>query len=133
MAASPKYADLSDSITSGLANIRKWYGKTDDTDAYFVCLGTRFFMPLILLMLNYIVVLDPNVKAAYAQNRWAARFFKEGMRSLEKVVRDISLNLSNIAHNVIYSSTSTSTRIPHLLRITKFCQHRVCVLWQLSL
>ena len=43
MAASPKYADLSDSITSGLANIRKWYGKTDDTDAYFVCLGTRFF------------------------------------------------------------------------------------------
>ena len=42
MATSPKYADLSDSITSGLANIRKWYGKTDDKDAYFVCLGTQF-------------------------------------------------------------------------------------------
>lgn len=43
MAASPKYADLSDSITSGLENIRKWYGKTDDTDAYFVCLGSQIF------------------------------------------------------------------------------------------
>ena len=65
-------------------------------------------MPLILLMPNYIVVLDPNVKAAYAQNRWAPCFFKEGMRSLEKVVRGISSNLSNIVHDVIYSSTSTS-------------------------
>ena len=109
MAMAPKFAKVSDSITSGLENIQKWYRKTDDTDAYFVCLGTQFFMPLILLMLNYIVVLDPNVKAAYAQNRWAFHFFKEGMRSLEKVVCDISLNLSNIAHDLIYSSTSTST------------------------
>ena len=43
MAASPKYVDLSDSIMSGLENIRKWYGKTDDTDAYFVCLGSQIF------------------------------------------------------------------------------------------
>ena len=48
MAASPKYADLSDSITSGLENIRKWYGKTDDTDAYFVCLGSRIFTPFMV-------------------------------------------------------------------------------------
>jgi hypothetical protein len=79
------------------------------TQMHILCaLVLDFFMPLILLMLNYIVVLDPNVKAAYAQNRWASHFFKEGMRSLEKVVPDISLNLSNIAHDVIYSSTSTS-------------------------
>lgn len=48
MAASPKYADLSDSITSGLDNIRKWYGKTDDTDAYFLCLGNQNFAPFIV-------------------------------------------------------------------------------------
>jgi len=47
MAASPKYADLSNSITSGLENIRKWYGKTDDTDAYFVCLGSQIFTPFM--------------------------------------------------------------------------------------
>jgi len=39
MAASPKFMDISSSITAGLENLRKWYGKTDDTDAYFICLG----------------------------------------------------------------------------------------------
>ena len=35
------------------------------------------------------VVLDPNVKAAYAKDRWATNFFKDGMKSLEKVVSSI--------------------------------------------
>ena len=43
IAASPKYADLSNSITLGLGNIRKWYGKTNDMDAYFLCLGNQNF------------------------------------------------------------------------------------------
>ena len=48
MAASLKYADLFDSITSGLDNIRKWYGKTYDTDAYFLCLGNQNFALFIV-------------------------------------------------------------------------------------
>ena len=43
MAASPKYVDLSNSITSGLDNIHKWYGKTDDMDGYFLCLSNQNF------------------------------------------------------------------------------------------
>ncbi|KAJ7453409.1 hypothetical protein FB451DRAFT_1185218 [Mycena latifolia] len=40
MAALPKFADMAPSIEAGLENIAKWYRKTDDTDVYFICLGT---------------------------------------------------------------------------------------------
>ncbi len=33
------FEELTDAIHSGLANIHKWYHRTDDTDVYFICLG----------------------------------------------------------------------------------------------
>ena len=96
MAASLKYADLSDSIMSGCENICKWYRKTDDTDAYFVCLGSQIFT--LHGISADILLHDLNVKAAYAQNRWALSFFKDGMHSLEKVVSDLGFYLLNVTH-----------------------------------
>lgn len=43
MAATEKYESVAPSISAGLANIHKWYGKTDDTDVYFVNLGKLSF------------------------------------------------------------------------------------------
>lgn len=43
MAGSVKFAGLTVAINAGLGNIHKWYGTTDDTDAYFVCLGNANF------------------------------------------------------------------------------------------
>lgn len=43
MAASEKFESMAPSITAGLANIYKWYGKTDDTDVYFINLGEFAF------------------------------------------------------------------------------------------
>ena len=41
-ASTPKFAELEDAIHSGLDNMNKWYQKTKDTDAYFICLGQCF-------------------------------------------------------------------------------------------
>jgi len=38
-ASTLRFAELHDAIHSGLENMNKWYQKTDDTDAYFICLG----------------------------------------------------------------------------------------------
>jgi hypothetical protein len=43
MANMLKFNDLTDAITHGLANLDKWYCKTDDTNAYFICLGKSCF------------------------------------------------------------------------------------------
>jgi hypothetical protein len=40
MAAIDRFADMKDSINCGLENLEKWYRKTNDTDVYFICLGT---------------------------------------------------------------------------------------------
>ena len=89
MATSSKFGSISPSIDAGLKNLSKWYRKTDDTSVYFVCLGT--FIVAFVTTATYLdlVVLDPNVKAAYAKDRWATNFFKDGMKSLEKVVSSI--------------------------------------------
>jgi len=39
MVDAPKFEELMDAIHSGLANVHKWYHRTDDTDVYFICLG----------------------------------------------------------------------------------------------
>ena len=39
MANVPKFHKLEDAINGGLGNLDKWYCKTNDTDAYFICLG----------------------------------------------------------------------------------------------
>lgn len=40
MAHALKFAEVSDAIGRGLANLKKWYRKVDETNAYFICLGT---------------------------------------------------------------------------------------------
>jgi hypothetical protein len=45
MAATDKFADMRDSINAGLANIAKWYSKTEETDVYFICLGVFLLNP----------------------------------------------------------------------------------------
>ena len=39
MAKHSRFYEISDAIHAGLGNLEKWYRKTDDTDAYFICLG----------------------------------------------------------------------------------------------
>ncbi|KIL54454.1 hypothetical protein M378DRAFT_92506 [Amanita muscaria Koide BX008] len=69
MANHPKSLDVEQSIHKGIENLDKWYNKVNDTDAYFICL-----------------VLDPNVKNAYALDKWDAESYAAGMVKLEKVV-----------------------------------------------
>jgi len=47
MADSDKFYEISDAIRAGTANLNKWYRKTDDTNAYFICLGMFAFVVLI--------------------------------------------------------------------------------------
>jgi len=39
MAAVPQYDKVHDALTEGLDNLAKWYKKTDNSMAYFTCLG----------------------------------------------------------------------------------------------
>jgi len=47
MANHPKFFEVEDAIRAGLDNLEKWYRKTDDTNAYFICLG--MFTSLLML------------------------------------------------------------------------------------
>ena len=40
MAAVPRYYKVCNALIAGLDNLAKWYKKTDDSTAYFICLGT---------------------------------------------------------------------------------------------
>ncbi|KAG2035041.1 ribonuclease H-like domain-containing protein [Suillus americanus] len=66
MVADEKFLSISDALEAGLENLDKWTQKTDDTDAYFICL-----------------VLDLNYKLEYAQSQWNDDAFNEGVKKLE--------------------------------------------------
>ncbi|KAJ6631849.1 hypothetical protein B0H10DRAFT_1937605 [Mycena sp. CBHHK59/15] len=83
MAATEKFVDMQDSINASLDNLEKWYGKTDDTDVYFICL-----------------MLDPNIKTAYAEESWNSVAFEEGMAKLEAMVRFKSDSLFTMVDHV---------------------------------
>jgi hypothetical protein len=40
MEINSEFAEISPAIRAGIDSLDKWYRKTDDTDAYFICLGT---------------------------------------------------------------------------------------------
>lgn len=50
MAVLPRFSKVRDAIEKALDNVVKWYDKTKDTNAYFICLGIIFilFHPFIL-------------------------------------------------------------------------------------
>ena len=43
MANLPEFSEVEHAIHKGLRNIDKWYRKVNDSDAYFICLGTFAF------------------------------------------------------------------------------------------
>lgn len=86
MANHPRFSEISDAIRAGLDNLGKWYRKTDDTDAYFICLG-RFSRWSRMIFGNTPAVLDPNVKLAYAEDKWDAEQLEDAINRLETVVR----------------------------------------------
>ena len=43
MAELPKFSEVEHAIHKGIENIDKWYRKVNDTDAFFICLGTFIF------------------------------------------------------------------------------------------
>ena len=56
-------------LVKGLDNLAKWYKKTDDSTAYFICLDIIHKNDVSMCLLNP-PALDPNVKVAYAQHHW---------------------------------------------------------------
>jgi len=42
MANTPEFSIVRDALLEGLENLAKWYKKTDDSGAYFICLGVFY-------------------------------------------------------------------------------------------
>jgi hypothetical protein len=61
------------------------------TPVYILFALVYLLLPLRPPTATYLdsVVLDPNVKAAYAKDQWGTSFFKDGMKSIEKMVNSI--------------------------------------------
>ncbi|KAF5371872.1 hypothetical protein D9615_009521 [Tricholomella constricta] len=68
MADLPRFYEVEEVLRKGLTNLEKWYCKVTDVDAYFICL-----------------VLDPNIKTAYTEEKWKPEFHKAGMKRLGEV------------------------------------------------
>ncbi|KIY50095.1 hypothetical protein FISHEDRAFT_39970 [Fistulina hepatica ATCC 64428] len=68
MAKLPKFSTISVAIQAGINNIEKWYEKTGDSDAYFICLA-----------------LNPNFKTAYTEAAWMPREHKADMRAFREM------------------------------------------------
>ena len=82
-----RFYKISNAIYMGLGNLEKWYRKTDNTDAYFICLGkfSRWAQWIFTESLN-VIVLNPNVKLAYAEDKWDAKQLQNAIDCLESVV-----------------------------------------------
>lgn len=50
MAAIDGFADMKDSMNCGWENLEKWCRKANDTDVYFICLGT-----IVSFTFNYFI------------------------------------------------------------------------------
>ena len=87
MAELPKFSEVEHAMRKGLENIDKWYRKVNETDAYFICLGTSIVSsgPHQYLLLLW-QALDPTLKTAYAKEKWQWEFYEAGLRRLEEVV-----------------------------------------------
>jgi hypothetical protein len=75
MAELPKFSEVEHAIRKGLENINKWYRKVNNTDAYFICLGTLVFLRdsiLILKLVPVVASFRPNVQDCICQREMAA-------------------------------------------------------------
>ncbi|KAF8810842.1 hypothetical protein BYT27DRAFT_7209063 [Phlegmacium glaucopus] len=89
MAQHPKFSEVEGPIYKGIENLDKWYNKVNDTDAYFICL-----------------FLDPNIKNAYALDKWDAKSYTAGMAQLEKV------GLNNFQFDAYYVTPAQELSVP---------------------
>jgi len=97
MADLPKFSEVEYAIRKGLGNIDKWYRKVNDTDAYFICLGTLVFPPGYCSFLYLsLQALDPTIKTAYAEEKWQVEFYEAGLRRLEEVVSLLDLICNDV-------------------------------------
>ena len=86
----PKFETVAPAIRAGIDNLSKWYQKTDDTDVYFICLGKlSAIRSSCRRILTNLAVLDPNVKLAYAEDKWDSDAKDDGVTRLETVVRNV--------------------------------------------
>ena len=85
MADLPKFLEVKDAIHKGLESLNKCHGKVNNTNAYFICLCKS---PDIcyLIYTQTPLVLDPNVKNAYALDKWETDAYIEAMSQLKDIV-----------------------------------------------
>ncbi|EJD38510.1 hATC-domain-containing protein [Auricularia subglabra TFB-10046 SS5] len=70
MLANPHYASVHAGLERGLANLRKWYRLTDETDIYFVCM-----------------ILDPTIKLEYFIHEWDKEWIDAHRQRFDETVR----------------------------------------------
>ena len=123
MAVQPRFRDVSEAISEGVNSFKKWYRKVDQTsDAYFICLGTLYFLFLRCTHITHahkrwsLVVLNLNVKHLYCQSQWESEQYEAGMERLNEVVSP-SLCSSFFAETLWFAlSSSTNTIFPQTRR-----------------
>jgi hypothetical protein len=94
MAKAAKFNELMDAIEAGLENMDKWYHKTKDTNAYFICLGKSDHYFDTHIFQSSFTVLNPNWKLAYAKEKWNEEAYNAGHEQLIKVVSLLTFNNS---------------------------------------
>ncbi|KIM78165.1 hypothetical protein PILCRDRAFT_11388 [Piloderma croceum F 1598] len=85
MELSPQFAEIAPAIRASLNNLKKWYRKTEKTDAYssvLVCIGFPCKATHVVIIL---LVLDPSVKLTYAEDKWDDDATQDGMACLKAV------------------------------------------------
>jgi hypothetical protein len=89
MADLPKFSEVEAAIRKGLESLEKYYGKVNDSIAYFLCL-CKFIPSLVCDYSSYqCLVLNPNVKNAYALDKWESDAYAKAMIQLEQVVSNL--------------------------------------------
>ncbi|KDQ54243.1 hypothetical protein JAAARDRAFT_135765, partial [Jaapia argillacea MUCL 33604] len=98
-----KFLTIKPSLQAGLDNLGKWYRKTDNSDAYFICLDFE--------------MLNPSIKMAYFVDKWDAKWVEAGKKSLES-----RFNKYLVAHSNAEVNTATSGEpLPSTARPTAGC------------
>jgi hypothetical protein len=88
-----KFSDLAGAINAGLQNVNKWYRKSDDTDIYFVCLGTFKACFFELNVSKHFSALNPNCKMAYVEDKWDNEYVVEAKQRFEILVSNMSTSV----------------------------------------
>jgi hypothetical protein len=79
MANTSRFHELVDVIHGGLENLHKWYNKTDDTDAYFICLGKCSSELIRNDHYHSFSALNPTWRTAYTKQRWDKEAHEKGL------------------------------------------------------